>query len=181
MRTSLTHDQPGPPPPRSSGPRRRVWQAHWSGASIGLVILTLFFSSLVLAQAPRPLTLEEVFGLVASYLGRGRLEEVYKYAYAAKPREGWVVHEFRLPGAEVWVEANTRRVVLYRPRGVPRHLTQPHKPLPEALALARARYGEPQRIELKPKPKEGLLVWEVRGSFGEVWLEAATLREVLRR
>ncbi len=87
------------------------------------MILTLFFSSLVLAQAPRPLTLEEVFGLVASYLGRGRLEEVYNYPYAAQPREGWVVQEFLPPDADVCSEANPRPVDLYLPLGVPLPLT----------------------------------------------------------
>lgn len=134
-----------------------------------------------LAQGPRlpPLSPEEVLGKVAAYLGQA--EGVYKFQFRHRPREGLWVYEVRLPGAEVWVEAGSRRVILFRPRGIPRHLAEPHLPFQEVLARVRSRYGEPWHLELKPRPREGLLVWEVQGPFGEVWLEAATGREVFRR
>jgi len=119
--------------------------------------------------------------LASPYLGRATLAQVYKFSYGLKPKEGLWVYELRVPGAEVWVEAGTRHVVLLRPKGVPKHLAEPHLPFPQTLALVRCRYGEPWHLELKPKPKERLLVWEAKGSFGEVWLEARTGREVLRR
>jgi len=146
---------------------------------VGLVLLLL--SAWGFGQSPRPLTPEAAFTLVTAYLGQGSLEQVYKFEYGLKPKEGWWVYEFQLPGVEVWLEAGSRRVVLYRPKKPPSHLAEPHIPFPQALSLVRARYGEPWKLELKPKPKERLLVWEAKGSFGEVWLEAATGKEVFRR
>ncbi len=143
--------------------------------------MLLLLSPWAIAQAPRPLTPEAAFALVAGYLGEGSLERVYKFKYGPKPKERLVVYEFRLPEVEVWLEAGSRRVVLYRPRKPPKHLAEPHLPFPQALSLVRARYGEPWELELKPKPKEQLLVWRTRGPFGEVWLEAATGKEVFRR
>ncbi|MCS7058507.1 MAG: hypothetical protein NZ849_09405 [Meiothermus sp.] len=134
-----------------------------------------------LAQGPPALTPEGVFSLASPYLGQATLREAYKFSYGLKPKERLVVYELRVPGVEVWVEAGTRRVVLLRPKGVPKHLAEPHLPFPQVLALVRSRYGEPWHLELKPKPKEQLLVWEAKGAFGEVWLEARTGREVLRR
>lgn len=141
----------------------------------------LFFLGWVLAQGSPGLAPEEVFALAAPYLGQARLEQVYKFSYGLRPKEGLWVYELRVPGLEVWVEATSRRVVLFRPKGVPKHLAEPHLPFTKALALLRSRYGEPWHLELKPKPKEGLLVWEAKGPFGEVWMEAATGREALRR
>jgi hypothetical protein len=147
----------------------------------GVVLALLLLSGWAWGQAPRPLSPEEAFGMVRAYLGQGTLEQVYKFEYGLKRKEGWLVYEFQLPGVEVWLEAGSRRVVLYRPKKPPKHLAEPHIPFPKALGLVRARYGEPWKLELKPKPKEGLLVWEAKGPFGEVWLEAATGKEVLRR
>ncbi|MEZ0321020.1 MAG: hypothetical protein ABWJ63_03715 [Thermus sp.] len=144
-------------------------------------MVLLFLLGWALAQEPPRLTPEAVFTLAAPYLGRARLEEVYKFSHGLKPKEGLWVYELLVPGLEVWVEATSRRVVLFRPKGIPMHLAEPHLPFPQALALVRRRYGEPWHLELKPKPKERLLVWETKGPFGEVWLEAATGKEVLRR
>jgi hypothetical protein len=147
----------------------------------GVALVLLLLSAWGFGQAPRPLTPEAAFALAAAYLGQGSLEQVYKFEYGLKPKEGWLVYEFQLPGVEVWLEAGSRRVVLYRPKKPPRHLAERHIPFPQVLSLVRARYGEPWKLELKPKPKERLLVWEAKGSFGEVWLEAATGKEVFRR
>lgn len=147
-------------------------------ALLGMASVLLF---LAWGQAPSPLPPEAAFERVRAYLGGGSLDEVYKYAYGPKPKEGWTVYEFGFPGVEVWLEVGSLRVVLYRPKKPPKHLAEPHLPFPQVLSRVRARYGEPWGLELKPKPKERLLVWEARGPFGEVWLEAATGREVLRR
>lgn len=144
-------------------------------------VLLLLVPALAQGGPPRTPALppEEVLGIVGRHLGR--TEEVYKFSFGHRPREGVWVYEVRLAGAEVWVEAGSRRVILFRPRGIPRHLAEPHLPFAQALALVRSRYGEPWHLELKPKPREGLLVWEARGPFGEAWLEAATGKEVFRR
>lgn len=134
-----------------------------------------------LAQGPPQLTPEQTYTLAAPYLGQATLQQVYKFSYGLKPKERLLVYELRVPGVELWVEAGTRRVVLFRPKGIPKHLAEPHLPFPQVLTLVRNRYGEPWHLELKPKPKERLLVWEAKGSFGEVWLEANTGKEVLRR
>ncbi|WP_428720714.1 hypothetical protein [Thermus sp.] len=146
---------------------------------MALALVLLF--SWAWGQVPRPLTPEEAFAFVRAYLGQGALDQVYKFEYGLKKKEGWMVYEFWLPGVEVWLESGSRKVVLYRPRKPPKHLGEPHLPFPQALSLVRSRYGEPWKLELKPKPKEGLLVWEAKGPFGEVWLDAARGKEVLRR
>ncbi|WP_022798676.1 hypothetical protein [Thermus islandicus] len=144
-----------------------------------MALLLALIGLLLEAQALRPLSPEEAFRLVQAYLGKGKWEEVYKFEYGLKPKEGWVVYEFQFPGSEVWLEAQSRRVVLYRPKKPPKHLGQAHIPLPQALALVRSRYGEPWKLELELE--KGLLIWEAKGPFGEVWLEAGTGKEVLRR
>ncbi|MEJ5336187.1 MAG: PepSY domain-containing protein [Thermus sp.] len=62
-------------------------------------------------------------------------------------------------------------------------MARPHMPFLEALERAQGQLPVVEKLELKPKPKpkEGLFVWEARGGGQEVWLDALTGEVRLRR
>ncbi|RDI95168.1 hypothetical protein DV704_08590 [Meiothermus sp. QL-1] len=120
--------------------------------------------------------LEQALEVAQRYLEQR--PEPYKAELKYKRREGWLVWEFRLGGFEVWVDAQNGRVNYLRPRPIPPHARRPHLPFQQALSLARTLVPQVEKLELKPK--EGLLIWEVRGGPQEIWLDAQSGR-VLRR
>ncbi|MFN4073267.1 MAG: PepSY domain-containing protein [Thermus sp.] len=168
-------------------PRVPLWPKALAGAVRKTLRTPLLLASLLLlgaaaAKPPLPelrVPLEDAVLLTQAYL-RQPLEP-YKVALKHKPREALWVWEVRLGTFEVWVEAQRGQVVYVRIRGLPPHAAQPHLPLARILPLAREKVGRVERLELKPKPKEGLLVWEAKGHGREVWFDARTGRVLYHR
>lgn len=144
-------------------------------------LTALLLLGAVLAQ-PLPSTLlegriglEQAVLLAQRYLSLPL--EPYKAEFRQKPREGLQVWEIRLGGFEVWVDAQNGQVAYLRTRPAPPHTRQPHLPFRQALALAKSLVSSLEELALKPK--EGRLIWEVKGAGQEVWLDART-GQVLR-
>lgn len=123
--------------------------------------------------------LEQAVLLAQAYL-RQPLEP-YKIALKHKPKERLWVWEIRLGSFEVWVEAQEGRVFYVRNRPFPPHAAQPHLPLGQILPPIREKIPRVERVELKWKPKEKLLVWEAQGEGKEIGLDAQTGRVVYYR
>jgi uncharacterized membrane protein YkoI len=131
----------------------------------------------LVALAASLLSLEQAVRLAQDYVGQPA--EPYKVEFKLDKTPPYV--EVHLGGWEVWVEARSGQIFRVRPKPPPPHTREPHIPFAQALEQAKAELGTVEKLELKPKPKERLLVWEAKAKGRELWIDARTGRVVLLR
>ncbi|MCX7802913.1 MAG: hypothetical protein N2313_07820 [Meiothermus ruber] len=131
----------------------------------------------LVAFASPLLHIEQAVKLAQNHLGQPY--EPYKVEFKLDKSPPYL--EVRLGGWEIWVEARTGQIFRVRPKPPPPHTREAHLPFSQALQLATANLGTVEKLELKPKPKERLLVWEAKTGRREIWIEARTGQIVLRR